>query len=99
MEPVTGSLDPYEWDSEAAVAYEAAIEAINGVVGAYSAQIAAREAAPDDSRHAAELANLRSRRQACQTVRQQLDPDDKERVAQVRADYSRQLREMTAGEA
>jgi len=47
--PVLGDLDGFIWSTEAAVAYEAAIEAINGAVGAYTALIEAEEsrAVPD----------------------------------------------------
>lgn len=45
-EPKIGRLCPHTWSSEESVAYEAVIEAINGVVGAYSGLIAEARAAP-----------------------------------------------------
>ncbi|MGV9815896.1 hypothetical protein ACWDTQ_28800 [Streptomyces cellulosae] len=36
---ITDQLGPHEWSNEETAAYEAAIEAVNGAVGAYSAVI------------------------------------------------------------
>ncbi|MFF8289079.1 hypothetical protein ACF068_07610 [Streptomyces sp. NPDC016309] len=38
---ITHALEPHDWSNEETAAYEAAIEAVNGAVGAYSARIAA----------------------------------------------------------
>lgn len=43
--PVSHGLEPYEWSNEETAAYEAAIKAIDGAVGAYSTLIAAQERA------------------------------------------------------
>ncbi|MER6481773.1 hypothetical protein [Streptomyces filamentosus] len=43
---ITHALEPHDWSNEETAAYEAAIEAVNGAVGAYSARIAAEEAKP-----------------------------------------------------
>jgi hypothetical protein len=89
-EPITGSLDPYTWDSEAAVAYEVAIEAINGVVGAYSALIHDEEQRPEpDGERIAELRRLRTE---CQRERERINPDDATQVAEIRQRYSQRLR-------
>lgn len=40
---ISGRLKPHEWSAEETAAYEAAIEAVNGAVGAYSALISAEE--------------------------------------------------------
>lgn len=93
--PVTGSLDPYTWDSEEAVAYEAAIEAINGVVGAYSALMHAEEQRPEQDRDADRVAEWRRLRAQCQQERQRLDPTDTEQVAGVRRQYAERLRDLS----
>lgn len=84
-EPITGSLPPYEWSSEDAVAYEAAIEAINSVVGAYSALI---------TRDPENAERYRAEQAACQQVRQSLPADDAAEIARVRATYSATMREL-----
>ncbi|WP_229868604.1 hypothetical protein, partial [Streptomyces chryseus] len=96
-EPITGSLPPYEWDSEQSVSYEAAIEAINGVVGAYSALIAREEEKPEAARDEAALAEWDRLCGECQKVREQLDPQDDARVHEIRARFARTYRELTAG--
>jgi hypothetical protein len=91
-EPITGSLDPYTWDSEAAVDYEVAIEAINGVVGAYSALLDDEEQRPEpDGERLAELNRLSAE---CQRERERIDPDDAEQVAEVRRQYSQRLNDL-----
>ncbi|MET8573174.1 hypothetical protein [Streptomyces sp. NPDC004783] len=40
---ITDQLGPHEWSNQETAAYKAAIEAVNGSVGAYSAVIAAEE--------------------------------------------------------
>ncbi|WP_240467971.1 hypothetical protein [Streptomyces dangxiongensis] len=44
---ITDHLGSYEWSNEETAAYEAAIEAVNGAVGAYSALIASEKAKPE----------------------------------------------------
>ena len=91
-EPITGSLDPYTWDSEAAVAYEVAIEAINGVVGAYSRLIDDEEQRPEpDGERLAELGSLILE---CQRERERINPDDAKQVADVRQRYSQRLHDL-----
>ncbi|MFE3688927.1 hypothetical protein ACFXPM_37650 [Streptomyces sp. NPDC059095] len=90
-EPVIGSLRPYRWSSEQSVAYEAAIEAINGVVGAYSALIADAESRPGT---VAEIAEYRRLRSECQQERRALKAEDTEHIARVRAAYSARLHEL-----
>lgn len=94
-EPVIGNLPPYSWSSEKSVAYEAAIEAINGVVGAYSGLIA------DAKEHgnADEVAELRRRRTACQQERRGLRAENTEDIARVRTAYATRLRELTGNDA
>ncbi|WP_411079908.1 hypothetical protein [Streptomyces sp. cmx-18-6] len=91
-DPVIGSLRPYTWDSEQSVAYEAAIEAIGAVVGAYSALIAEAGNLPASQDEIAEYRRLRT---ACQEERKALRAEDTENVARVRAAYAARLRELT----
>ncbi|WP_327332954.1 hypothetical protein [Streptomyces anulatus] len=90
-DPVIGSLRPHVWDSERSVAYEAAIEAINGVVAAYSARIAEAGNPPASQDRIAEYRRLRTE---CQQVRKALRAEDAENVARVRAAYAAKLREL-----
>ncbi|MFF3256465.1 hypothetical protein ACFYWP_37040 [Actinacidiphila glaucinigra] len=92
VEPISGSLELDGWDSEAAVAYEAAVEAINGVVGAYSALIAQEEQRSDPDPSA--VAEWRRQRSECQQVRQRIDPDDAAQVDSVRREYAERLRQL-----
>jgi hypothetical protein len=61
------------------VAYEAAIEAINGAVGAYTALIGAEEARPEPDQRA--IAAAGEGRAGCARWREQLDPADRAAVA------------------
>ncbi|MBC2869794.1 hypothetical protein [Streptomyces mexicanus] len=91
-----GNLSPYSWSSEQSVAYEAAVEAINGVVGAYSRLIADAEQRPGAEDTVAEYRRLRT---ACQQERRALRAEDSEAVARVRAEYAARLRELTERDA
>ncbi|MBR8740889.1 hypothetical protein [Nocardiopsis sp. MG754419] len=66
--------------------YEAALEAIHGAMGAYSALIYHEEAkdAPDEQ----VIEKARQGRRACIRRREDLDPEDPADVARVRAEYS-----------
>ncbi|MBM7054406.1 hypothetical protein [Streptomyces durocortorensis] len=91
-DPVISNLRPHVWNSEQSVAYEAAIEAINGVVAAYSALIAEAENPPVSQELITEYRTLRTE---CQQVRKALRAEDTENVARVRAAYAAKLRELT----
>ncbi|MFC7872033.1 hypothetical protein ACFUS2_12905 [[Kitasatospora] papulosa] len=91
-EPVISNLRPHVWSSEQSVAYEAAIEAINGVVGAYSGLLSEAEGRPGADAEAAEYRRLRA---ACQQERRSLKAEDTENIARVRAAYAARLRELT----
>ncbi|MFE6808610.1 hypothetical protein ACFVEN_44205 [Streptomyces sp. NPDC057681] len=93
-EPVGGQLPPYEWDSEKSVAYEAAVEAIGAVVGAYSELISAEEARPESERDEAAIEQWEAAQTACHAERRTLDPDDTDDVRRVRTDYARKLGEL-----
>lgn len=66
--------------------YEAALEAIHGAMGAYSALIAHEEAkdAPDEQ----VIEKARQGRRACIRRREDLDPTDATQVAQVHTEFS-----------
>ena len=83
---VIGGMEGFHWSSAEAVAYEAAIEAINGAVGAYSARIAAEEARPEPD-HAA-IDALRTARGALAQEREQLDPTYHAGIAEARARFT-----------
>lgn len=95
-EPVIGSLRPHIWSSEESVAYEAAIEAVNGVVGAYSHLIADAEGRLGAEAEVAEYQRLRA---ACHQERRALRPEDTEGVARVRAVYAARLRDLMGNDA
>jgi hypothetical protein len=85
--PVLGNLVGFESSGEESAAYEAAIEAVNGAFGAYTALIAAEETrpAPDP----AVIAAARSGRAECARRREQLDPADHAAVAETRRRFAR----------
>ena len=89
---VLGQLQPFVWSTEDSVAYEAALEAINGAVGAYSAVIAAEEAKHTPDRAVVEAA--RAGQAECTRWREQLDPADRAAVAAARRRFSRLAREV-----
>lgn len=89
---VLSQLQPFTWSSEDSVAYEAAIEAINGAVGAYSAVIAAEEAKPKPDTGVIDAA--RAGRAECARWRGQLDPADRLAVAEARRRFSQLAREV-----
>ncbi|GHE60662.1 hypothetical protein [Streptomyces capitiformicae] len=92
---VTHDLEPHDWSNEETAAYEAAVEAVNGAVGAYSALIAAEEAkdAPDP----AVIEAARAAQGRLAKEREQLRSADRERIAEARAHYARVAREVLEG--
>ncbi|WP_256177902.1 hypothetical protein [Kitasatospora aureofaciens] len=89
---ITDQLGPHEWSNEETAAYEAAIEAVNGAVGAYSALIASEEAksAPDE----AVIAEARAAQSRLAREREALRSSDREQIAAARAGYARLAREV-----
>jgi hypothetical protein len=77
---VAAHMPNYRWDSDESVAYEVAIEAINGVVGAYSAVIAAEEAKAEPDERV--IAAARDGQAACARERRTLDPTDHGQIAE-----------------
>ncbi|MFJ8162137.1 hypothetical protein ACIRBY_14560 [Streptomyces sp. NPDC096136] len=91
------ALEPYEWSNEETAAYEAAIEAVNGAVGAYSARIATEEAAPEPD--PAVIARAHAARNRLAREREKLRPNDREQIAAARRHYARLAREIRDGNA
>jgi len=89
---VLSQLQSFTWSSEDSVAYEAAIEAINGAVGAYSALIAAEEAKQQPDQRV--IAAAREGRAECARWREQLDPADRAAVADTRRRFSQLAEEV-----
>ncbi|MFF9775100.1 hypothetical protein ACF1HJ_15765 [Streptomyces sp. NPDC013978] len=91
---VTHDLEPHDWSNEETAAYEAAIEAVNGAVGAYSARIAAEEAkaAPDS----AVIEAARTAQGRLAKERERLRSADREQIAEARSRYAQLAREILA---
>ena len=92
--PILSQLQPFTWLSEDSVAYEAALEAINGAVGAYSAVIAAEEA--KGASDPAVISAARDGQAECACWRDQLDPADRAQVTEARRHFSQLANEMRA---
>lgn len=94
---VLDGITAFSWSDEESVSYEAAVEAIAGLIGACSARIAAQRAsgAPDD----AVITACKTARAAAAAERARLDPADHTEVARVRAHYADQARRVRAGGA
>ncbi|MFG2296444.1 hypothetical protein [Streptomyces sp. NPDC048603] len=83
---VTHQLEPHDWSNEETAAYEAAIEAVNGAVGAYSALIAAEKGKTDPDQGVIQRA--RAARAQLAREREGLRPDDREQIAAARRHYA-----------
>lgn len=92
---ITHQLEPHEWSNEGTAAYEAAIEAVNGAVGAYSALIAAEESKPDPDQEVIQHAQAAQARLA--QVREALRSTDHEQIAAARQRYARLACEIREG--
>lgn len=93
--PITHQLEPHEWSNEETAAYEAAIEAVNGAVGAYSALIAAEEAKPEPD--PAVIEQARAARTRLAREREGLRSNDREQIAAARRHHARLARETREG--
>jgi hypothetical protein len=93
--PITHQLEPHEWSNEETAAYEAAVEAVNGAVGAYSAVIAAEEAKPAPDSGVIEAAVAAQARLARE--REGLRSSNREQIAAARAHYAQLARDILAG--
>ncbi|MEU9802738.1 hypothetical protein [Streptomyces sp. NPDC051000] len=92
---ITHELGTHGWSNEETAAYEAAIEAVNGLVGAYTAVIAAEEAKAQPSREAIDAARAAQQRLARE--REALRSTDRQQITEARARYSVLAREVRAG--
>ncbi|MFV0131654.1 hypothetical protein ACLGI4_28855 [Streptomyces sp. HMX112] len=92
---ITHQLEPYQWSNEETAAYEAAIEAVNGAVGAYSALIAAEEGKPEPDpsviQHALDEQSRLTRE------REGLRSRDHAQIAAARARYAQLARDVREG--
>jgi hypothetical protein len=89
---VTDQLEPYQWSNEKTAAYEAAIEAVNGAVGAYSALIAAEEAKPAPDHDV--IAEALRQQGKLAREREQLRSDEPGQIAAARAHYAQLAAEV-----
>ncbi|MFI9186858.1 hypothetical protein ACIGXG_32085 [Streptomyces goshikiensis] len=92
---ITHALEPHDWSNEETAAYEAAIEAVNGAVGAYSARIAAEEAKPQPDQQVIQDARTAQARLARE--REALRSSDREQIAAARQHYAQLAREVRGG--
>jgi hypothetical protein len=92
--PLTRQMQSFEWDSEESVAYEAAVEAINEAVGAYTARIAAEEAKPVPD--AARITAAEVGQAECARRREKLDPADHAQIGAARREFSDLARQIRA---
>uniref|UniRef100_A0AAU2JX72 PE domain-containing protein n=1 Tax=Streptomyces sp. NBC_00049 TaxID=2903617 RepID=A0AAU2JX72_9ACTN len=92
---VTHQLEPHDWSNEETAAYEAAVEAVNGAVGAYSALIAAEEAKPDPDQDV--IRNAQSAQARLAREREGLRSTDREQIAAARQHYAQLARDVREG--
>jgi hypothetical protein len=95
VEPIVGRLRGFPWSSEESVAYEAALEAINAAVGAYSAVIAGEEAKAEPDTFA--ISAALSGQAECARRREELDPADRPQIAAARREFAELARQVRAG--
>ncbi|WP_329453228.1 hypothetical protein OG894_42325 (plasmid) [Streptomyces sp. NBC_01724] len=92
---ITHQLEPYEWSNEETAAYEAAIEAVNGTVGAYSALIAAEEAKPEPD--VAVIEDARAAQTRLAREREALRSGEREQIAAARQHYAQLACQIRGG--
>lgn len=85
------------WTQDQAIAYEAALEAINDVIAGYSEQIALEE--QSGAPNAARIAWLEMRTDQATAIMESLNVTDTENVRQVLSEYSAIVRARDAAEA
>ncbi|MEV5358048.1 hypothetical protein [Streptomyces sp. NPDC052693] len=91
---ITHQLPEHEWSNEETAAYEAAVEAVNGAVGAYSALIAAEEAKPEPDPTV--IAEAREAQSRLAREREELRSVDAQQIADARTRYAALAREVLA---
>ncbi|MFC7933954.1 hypothetical protein [Streptomyces cinereoruber] len=94
---ITHELTPYDWSTKETAAYEAAVEAVNGAVGAYTARIAAERAKASPNQDAIDADTAACRQLARE--REELQPDDREQIANARRRYAALARQIREGSA
>ncbi|MFF9070553.1 hypothetical protein ACF09E_34925 [Streptomyces sp. NPDC014891] len=94
---ITHALEPYDWSNEETAAYEAAIEAVNGAVGAYSARIATEEAKPHPDQQV--ILDARTAQSRLAREREQLRSSDRDQIAAARQRYAQLARDVREGAA
>lgn len=92
---ITHQLEPHDWSNEDTAAYEAAIEAVNGAVGAYSALIAAEETKPVPDQEV--IQNAQDAQARLAREREGLRSTDREQIAAARQRYARLARKIREG--
>lgn len=91
-EDVVADLPPQQWNSDTAVSYEAAQEAINEVLACYVALLEREGTKPAPDRERIE--ELRARIAECAHQQRVLSPKYPGELAAVRDSYSRRLAEL-----
>lgn len=86
-----------KWTQEQAIAYEAALEAINDMIAGYSEQIAMEQQRPTPD--AARIDWLEMRTDQATAVMDSLNVTDTENVCQVLIEYNAMVRARDAAEA
>jgi len=86
-----------KWTQEQAIAYEAALEAINDVIAGYSEQIAMEQQRPTPS--ASRIEWLEMRTDQATAIMDSLNVTDTDNVRQVLTEYSAIVRARDAAEA
>ncbi|MCX4546554.1 hypothetical protein [Streptomyces sp. NBC_01565] len=89
---ITHQLEPHEWSNEETAAYEAAIEAVNGAVGAYSALIAAERGKEEPDVQV--IQEAREARARLAREREGLRPTDAAQIAAARRHYAELARRV-----
>jgi hypothetical protein len=86
-----------KWSQDQAIAYEAALEAINDVIAGYSEQIALEQ--DSATPNAARIAWLEMRTDQATEIMHSLNVEDTANVRQVLTEYSAMVRARDAAEA
>jgi tRNA uridine 5-carbamoylmethylation protein Kti12 len=87
---VLNGLQPFSWNSQEAVGYEVALEAIGEAIAVYSSLIQQAQTAGNTQL----VDQLRRQRRTCVDDRNQLRSTDREAVARVRREYPALVRRL-----
>ncbi|ULR52362.1 hypothetical protein [Streptomyces deccanensis] len=94
---MTHALEADDWSNAETAAYVAAIEAVNGAVGAYSARFAAEEV--KDAIDSAVIMEARAAQGRLAEERERLRSADREQIARARTRYAALAHEVLEGPA